>query len=209
MHIITKKVTLLPASFVGTKIRVKPAGSLIWGIHAAELAEGSASVLIDWGDGTRQSCSEVNDLTHTYPAEGVYEVRISDDISTLCCSDYQGDFREVYAPQIVGLESNATKLKTLGVSAFDNASSLTEFVIPAERIESRVFADCSNLQVARLLNVKEIGGSILPSRPFYGCAALREIHFSEVNRTDIEATPYYATDPTFGSKTDVQLFFES
>jgi len=64
-------------------------------VHIArgELASGSSSVTISWGDGTKSEYSRINDAQHTYAKRGEYLIVISDDICTFGYSTSTGESR--------------------------------------------------------------------------------------------------------------------
>ena len=202
------KTTLLSAEppFVGTRIGLRLTDTLTWGIYAATLAEGSAAVEIDWGDGTRQTCETVSELTHTYPAPGEYEVRISDDIAELGCAFINTDFFDVYAPLILSAKSNATKLASAAAYCFGNAVNLSEVDLPIKSIELAAFFNCFALIEPRFPNTTYITTGIAPKRPFKGCANLQFFHFGETNEEAITNLTLYKTDPTLGSGNGVCKF---
>lgn len=130
MITIIKKVRLVAADeapFIGTKITIAaPDQNLLWGIKAGSLSPDSTAVTINWGDGQITVLgSDIQDTVHTYPKGGVYEVRISDDITTLQPSGPEGNvFCDNYAPMISAVYSNAQKLAAINPQAFRNALNL-------------------------------------------------------------------------------------
>jgi len=132
--IITKTLTLVAAPvppFVGTKVTLNvPADSLVWGIDTADPAEEvSDSMTIEWGDGeVYEGTNELGNLTHTYPAPGVYEVKISDDIVNM---DFSGRATSMYLTKyvklITAIESNARNVDALTSSFLCAATNLTRF----------------------------------------------------------------------------------
>ena len=56
-------------------------------IARGDLADGSGSVTVDWGDGRKSEYSQIRDARHTYANPGEYMVRISDDLRSFGFTD--------------------------------------------------------------------------------------------------------------------------
>ena len=182
---ITKKTRLLPPPFVGTRIGIKLTDSLTWGIYSIALAEGSPAVLIDWGDGTRQSYTEVSGLTHEYAASGEYEVRISDDISRVSMN-WDNDPMKL---AVKSFATNATKLKLLPIDTFAGCANLSALEIAREaalyKVLTRSFEGCVSLpSEIRLYPVTTLAGNV-----FGGCPQIKTLRFSKANEEAIKALP--------------------
>ena len=195
MNIITKKVRLLSAPFVGTRIRIKldDPESLTWGISYLALADGCENALIDWGDGSRTVLAESREAVHDYQAIGEYEVRISDNIKSLRCSNASSSvFQSVYTPLINRFVTNANTLTALGKDCLHGATNLIGFNCEGSElgtIAANSFADCSSLfGRVDLPTVVALAGNA-----FINCPGITELHFSEANEAAISALSGYAT----------------
>ena len=115
MHIITKKVRLIPASiWSGIRLTIEvPDDDPTWGIFAST-APAKSDINVEWGDGTSDHFTgSIRQETHTYPQGGRYFVTISDVITMLVISNANSDspFHAKYAPRIIHFEAkNATPL---------------------------------------------------------------------------------------------------
>lgn len=242
MIIINKRVTLVAAPvppFVGTRIGITvPEGGLDWGIKAGALADGSDFVTISWGDGEETMLgTDIQDLVHTYPRGGAYEVRISDDISTLQVSGAADSvFCETYAPMVVSLASDAQRLATFNPQAFRNAVNLHDVDLSESGIvqfRPLAFMDCLSLvSLAGLprtlqtiystvfsgsVNIsgrvdfpaaKTISGSVSTGKNlFSGCNAITEIHFAAENEETVKSSSAYRNDPRLGA-TNAEVIFD-
>lgn len=84
---ITKTLTLVAApepTWRGTRMQLNvPTDAAVFDIAVADLAEGSESVTVDWGDGTTDTFSGgIDHITHTYASAGRHEVLISDGVES-------------------------------------------------------------------------------------------------------------------------------
>ena len=210
MNIITKKVTLKPAPFVGTTIRVviDDTASLTWGMYNLDLAEGRERAVIDWGDGTQTELTESGEAIHAYAATGAYEVRISDDIETIQCSVFgsSSDYRRIYAPMIREFRSTSVNLTKIDSLCFCGATNLQTFACDGSGVVvlgSRAFAACTSL-VGRLdlPGVKE-----LSANTFMDALGITELQFSKANEATITALPAWdASNHNFGATNAVCKF---
>ena len=197
---IMKKTRLLPPLFVGTRIGISLTDSLVWGIRTAVLAEGHTAVLIDWGDGTRQTCEAVTEVTHTYPAPGKYEVRISDDIRSF--NLHWGD--DAKKLPVTSFATNAKNLTSLSAYAFAECANLSVLDISPDAALStcviRAFKNCVSLpSELRLYHLK-----ILASNTFEGCPQIRALRFSAENKAEVLEKTGFAT--AFGAENATVYF---
>lgn len=203
--VITKKTRLLSAH--GTRIRIKldDPESLTWGMSTVTPAEGHEKAVIDWGDGTRTEVTRKGSQTHTYAEVGEYEVRISDDISSLVCSakTNTSPYRSVYAPMIRETHTTATLFDRLGTVCFSNAANMRVFTSEGVAVSSigiNAFQDCTSL--AGRLNfpcAEEIASSA-----FNGATGITELHFSAAHEDTIKTLPGY--DTGFGAENATVYF---
>ena len=209
--IITKKVMLKPAPIAReTKIvlNFSDPASLTWGIFRAELDEGSAMVAINWGDGTNIETAEVDHLTHTYPRTGVYEVRISDDIKSMRCSNITSGtaYHDTYPKMIQEVKITATKLKTLSMPCFGYASNLQVFNCidsGINTLEARSFIQCKSLDGKLYFPLVDM----IEDNVFNGCTRITELHFAKANEETIKALPAWeSSDHNFGASNAVVKF---
>lgn len=108
-----------------------PLANATVGIYSATAINSSIPIVVDWGDGTIDSVmGNISQLTHTYSNSGTYDVTISDNISSLACSEdtmtfVQTTTRNIYClKRVKHLSSNVT---TLPASAFDSCKSMIAF----------------------------------------------------------------------------------
>lgn len=157
-------------------------------IAQGDLAPGSASVTVNWGDGTKSVCSRIADARHTYERPGEYRIAISDDLCSF-------GFTESSPSGPVPERDMLRELVSLG-------SKVTS-------IASYGFNNCKNMRgVMNLPNVTSIGsyafGStlgitdfILPSMTrlvqtsFYSNPGPRQMHADNVRQIDSFFWDYY------------------
>ena len=200
---ITKKTRLLPAPFVGTILDVSIDEGLVFKIRIAHLAEGREHITVDWGDGTREVFDgDVSAVLHTYPAQGDYSIRFSDDVEYLAISNYnsKSTYYTVYAPMVRGFYSNAKRLRTIDPCAFRhcvNLSSLDVQKADVVAINEWAFEDCRSLpNELSFPAVKDIQGTT-DALPFAGCSGITALHFAKANEEAIRALPLW--EPTGGN----------
>lgn len=207
MNIITKKVRLIPATFVGThiKIALEDPVSLKWGMLKVKIAEGHEKAVIDWGDGVLEDLTRSKSITHTYQNPGEYEVRISDDVSLLCCSSVQGssEYRSIYAPMIREFITNSPTLETLDYCCFRSALNLNVVNcagIGLRSLGSWAFCACpllpERLDFPHVIDIAPDTFTYSPS--------IAELHFASANAEAISALPGY--DTCFGAENAVCKF---
>ena len=195
MNIITKKVTLRPAPFVGTRIKIKleDPESLTWGMSNLTLAEGCERAIIDWGDGSRTELSETGEAIHDYAAPGEYEVRISDDIVRICCSGGPTTpYYTAYAPMIRACITKAARLGYIHSRCFLNAVNMDAFICEGSGVTvigSFSFRDCVSLKGR--LDLRGIDSVMVNA--FTSATGITELHFSEANKAAIMALDGYGT----------------
>ena len=178
--IITKKTRLLPP-FVGTQIKIEldDPESLTWGIYRIKIAEGHEKAVIDWGDGQREEVIGFTEVTHLYAQTGVYNVRLSDDISSLQFSTKSSvsPFRVVYAKMIREFATTAKVLNTLETYSFNDAANLRKVSTKGSSlrvISSRTFGLCPSL--GERVDLHEV--SDVNATAFYNSTGISELHFS-------------------------------
>ena len=238
---VARTITLVaapPSPFIGTKITIQvPDDSLGWGIKAGALAEGSDFVTISWGDGEETMLgADIQDIVHTYPRGGTYEVRISDDISTLQVSGAADSvFCETYAPMVVSLVSDARRLATINPQAFRNAVNLRDMDLSESGIvqfRPLAFMDCLSLAslagLPRTLqtiyntvfsgsvniagrvdfpSAKTISGNVSAGKNlFSGCNEITEIHFAAENEETVKSSSAYRGDSKLGAPNATVVF---
>ena len=184
MNIITKKVTLLPAPFVGTILNVHIGEGLLYKIKSIALASGHEHMIVNWGDGTEETYrSGIADVEHRYSTPGDYSIRISDDTGVigLSVSDESSEYSTVYAPMLTGFYSNAKTLIRIAAHAFDNAVNMKCFDVSESSINAilvAAFKNCRALEgELRFPLVANINGDTA-NLPFQGCEKINAIRFS-------------------------------
>lgn len=213
--IITKTLTLVTApepTWRGTRMLLNvPTDAAVFGIAVADLAEGSESVTVDWGDGTTDTFSGgIDHITHTYASAGRYEVLISDDVESFGVNGEteSAPFSECVM-WIESLESNAAKLGAFKRYALSGAANLTRIELDESGVTQLVaglFKDCTSLVGSlHFRNVAWVG-SRKGTFVFTGCHAITEIHFAAANEEAITHLTQYQNDPTLGTGTAVCIF---
>ena len=212
---ITKTLTLVAApepAFIGTRLQISvPTDAAVFGIAAADLAEGAESVTVDWGDGSMDIfTSGIDHVTHTYANAGRYELKVSDDVENLGVNGENelAPFSECVT-WIESVESNAMKLEAFKRYAFSGATNLTRIELDESSVTQLVagqFKDCTSLVGSlHFRNVTWVGsrkGTFI----FTGCHAITEIHFAAANEEAITRLAQYQNDPTLGTGTAVCIF---
>ena len=213
--IATKTLTLVAApepTWRGTRMQLNvPTDAAVFGIAVADLAEGSESVTVDWGDGTTDVFTGgIDHATHTYASAGRYEVLISDDVESFGVNGETetAPFSECVA-WVESLESNSVNLEAFKCYAFSGAVNLTRIELDESGMTQLVagqFKDCTSLVGSlHFLNVTWVG-SRKGTFVFTGCHAITEIHFAAANEEAITSLSQYQSDPTLGTGTAVCIF---
>ena len=213
--IITKTLTLVAApepTWRGTRMQLNvPTDAAVFGIAVADLAEGSESVTVDWGDGATDTFSGgIDHITHTYASAGHYEVLISDDVESFGVNGEteSAPFSECVA-WVESLESNAAKLGAVKRYACSGATNLTRIELDESGVSQLVaglFKDCTSLVGSlHFRNVTWVG-SRKGTFVFTGCHDIAEIHFAAANEEAITHLTQYQNDPTLGTGTAVCVF---
>ena len=213
--IITKTLTLVAApepTWRGTRMQLNvPTDAAVFGIAVADLAEGSESVTVDWGDGATDTFSGgIDHITHTYASAGHYGVLISNDVESFGVNGEteSAPFSECVA-WVESLESNAAKLGAFKRYAFSGATNLTRIELDESGVTQLVaglFKDCTSLVGSlHFRNVTWVG-SRKGTFVFTGCHDIAEIHFAAANEEAITHLTQYQNDPTLGTGTAVCVF---
>ncbi|MGN0847862.1 MAG: leucine-rich repeat protein [Kiritimatiellia bacterium] len=203
---VASKIILWNDTFSGkgTVLAVEPSvGNMTVTICSGTLAEGSDSVTIDWGDGTKESRAGISMARHTYTRAREYRITISDDLKSFGFSD---------SSQSVRQRDVLRELLCLG-------SKITS-------ISGYAFNNCHNMRgVMNLPNVTNIGGYafgttlgitdfILPSlqrvvqTSFYAGPSPTQIHIDNATQIDSRFWEYYGghlTDMYIRGKTRQQI----
>ena len=117
------------------------------------------------------------DITHTYPAAGIYTITFSDVLTSIGFSG-ETTTRKMHREKLLSFTSTARNLHQIIGHAFDGCVNL---------------AGCASFPC-----VTEIVGNV-GNLPFEGCTSLSEIRFAEANRAAIEASEAYQIDPRLGA----------
>lgn len=213
--VITKRARLLAPPFVGTRIRIRVDDPLDFMIKTATLADGSDRIVVDWGDGlTDVYNASLVDVRHPYSKPGEYTVKISDDIAKVGIG-YKTPatvYSAIYAPMVIGFESNASKLTTLPAFAFHNALNLSSLNVSNSGLNSltnAAFKGCSTLAGALYFpKVTSIAGTTATTLPFCECLGIAELHFGEQNKGVIMELPSWElSGGKFGAE-NATVFFD-
>ena len=174
---------------VGTMLIVEASSSsMTVRIACGDLADGSESVTVDWGDGRKNEYARISDARHTYAKSGEYAVLISDDLSSFGFTD------------------------TSPTGAVPDRDMLRELVAIGSKVTSIAdygFNNCKKMRgVVNLPNVTSIGGYafgttlgitdfMLPSMTtlrqtsFYCGPSPTQIHADNVKQIDSRFWDYY------------------
>ena len=155
-------------------------------IATGELAAGSSSVAVRWGDGTKSEYSRISNARHTYATPGEYVILISDDIRTFgySTSSGTGPVRDMVR-ELLALGSKVTSIASYGFNnchrmrgvmklpnvtsigsyAFGTALGITDFILPS---------------MTRLVQTS-----------FYSNPDARQIHADNVTEIDSRFWDYY------------------
>lgn len=215
MKVIIRKAVIVESPepvWRGTRLQiVVPNDAAVFGIAVADLAEGSESVTVDWGDGaTDIFTGGIDHATHTYASAGRYGVLISDDVESFGVNGEteSAPFSECVA-WVESLESNAAKLGAFKRYAFSGATNLTRIELDESGVTQLVagqFKDCNSLVGSlHFRNVTWVG-SRKGTFVFTGCSGITEIHFAAANEEAITHLTQYQNDPTLGTGTAVCVF---
>ena len=204
MHIITKKVTLLPAPFVGTRVRIRvphsPDAGLTFKILSATRADDCESFEVDWGDGQKEERGGMMSYGHTYAAAGEYEIKISDGVKSLGLSTPTNAYPSQYVPSVLSVVTKATRLTNF--HCFRGCRNMHTFDMVESAVNtlaSYAFVDCASL----LGNIYLPRINDLPTTnrlPFAGCTGgITRIHFSAEHESAIRNSAAFLADPTLGT----------
>lgn len=141
-------------------------------IARGDLADGSDSVVVNWGDGQKKEYLRISDAKHTYEKPGEYMVRISDDIRSFGFTDSSpsGEVPERdMLRELVSLGSKVTAITTyafnnchfmrgvinlpnvtsIGGYAFGSTRGITDFILPSmtELVETSFYCGPSPTQI--------------------------------------------------------------
>ena len=214
MNIITKKVRLIPAPFVGSILKIQLGQIRNFKFRKGLLADGCERVVIDWGDGSTEEFTEsFSGVEHNYADQGNYAIRISDGSKYIGIGHIEDDdeFCTVYAPMVVGFYSNAQNMNTLSAYTFKKCVNLAEFDVSASainKIGKGAFTGCSKL-VGKLYfpkvdNLEEAEGTM----PFTGCSGITELHFAKEHELEIKSLDVWElSNHNFGAE-NAAIFFD-
>ena len=206
MHIITKKVTLLPVPFIGTQLYISiTSEAMTYGFFGGTLADGSSAVTVDWGDGSVETLAEFSRVEHTYAAPGDYRVRLSDDLAAFGQSSTRETAFRTYAERTRSVTSNAVRLNELDAGAFRSAVNLTTADFSQSTlafIGTSAFSTCPALgPVLSFPKVSALGTSIFNASP-----SVLEIHFSKAHEAEIRATEAFKAVPPLAAPNATIVF---
>tara|TARA_A100001011_G_scaffold132342_1_gene139440 strand:+ start:362 stop:1279 length:918 start_codon:yes stop_codon:yes gene_type:complete len=119
----------------------------------------SRYISIDWGDGSSE-VSNTNSVTHTYSANGIYEIKINTTLGNIF---YRPRFDNVSSDiknQLIKVETGRYLLGSLD-SSFRGCTNLEEIIAPYTSFSSvttfrRTFRDCTSLKVFPFIETKTI-----------------------------------------------------
>ncbi len=89
-------------------------------IARGELAQGSTSVTVNWGDGTKSVYSRIADARHTYEKPGEYRIAISDDLCSFGFAESSSSGPVAERDMLRELVSLGSKVKSIASYGFNN-----------------------------------------------------------------------------------------
>ena len=206
--IIIKKVTLIPASFVGSTFGIRlAADDLSWGIRTLTLSGGG--VQVNWGDGTNEESAGGERVMHTYARAGEYAVRVSDGVKELSAVGGDADFNAAHAHKLIRFATNGRELTTLNVLSFKNCVNLASVGFAGSGLATvgrQAFAYCTGLRG----RIDFPGLTSFPTgtfAPLKGCTGgITEIHFPVAMAETFGQSDGFLADPTLGTGTARTIF---
>ena len=208
MTIITKKVRLIAApepegTFLGVRI---PEGDLRLMLYKATTVDGAMGVTVDWGDGTRETVAEIDNLVHDYPAAGAYVVTISDDVDELCPFNTSGETL-TYKERLVSVRATARRFVTTANFGFSGLPNLREVSLPNVRtLWNGVFSGSAGLVGELCFPSVAAFGSAPRTMPFKDCPGVTVIRFAKSNEAAIRASSFWEKDQQLGAENAVVRF---
>lgn len=187
MNIIIRKVRVLAAPvpvFVGTRLTVRATPECReFLIKAGNLATGSETIRVEWGDGMSDTLSDgIASLAHVYETDGEYVISISDDVNLLGVTDASGAADS--AKMLIRVFSNAQKLTNFRVSCFAGATNLVDFDFvdtPMTTFGSKLFYGCTSLRTTGDKWPKGLRSAGVQA--FAECTGLEQIRIPETCRS--------------------------
>ena len=174
---------------LGTILAVEASpASMTVRIARGDLADGSDSVVVDWGDGQKSAYSRISDARHTYEKPGEYTVRISDDLRSFGFTDSSPSGEVPERDMLRELVAIGIKVTSIATYAFNNCHCMRGVInLPnVTSIGSYAFG-----------STRGITDFILPSMTrlvqtsFYSGPTPKQIHADNVKEIDSRFWDYY------------------
>lgn len=153
-------------------------------VEGGQLAPGSGSVAVSWGDGREERLASFLGVTHTYTSPGEHWIRISDDLKTFGYTyGSDGDANKQMLREVVSVGSKVRSISYYGFNncrsmrgvidlpgvtyignyAFGSACGITDFILPSmTRLQEVSFYTCPTASRMYCDGVTDIG------RAFWG-----------------------------------------
>ncbi len=157
-------------------------------IARGDLAPGSTSVTVNWGDGTKSEYSRISNARHTYEKPGEYRIAISDDLCSFGFTDSSPSGPVPERDMLRELVSLGSKVTTISSYGFNNCH-LMRGVINLPNV--------TNIGGYAFGTTRGITDFILPSMTrlvqtaFYSGPTPRQIHADNVKLIDSRFWEYY------------------
>ncbi len=157
-------------------------------IARGDLADGSDSVVVNWGDGQKSEYSRISDAKHTYEEPGEYRIRISDDLRSFGFTDSRPTGGVVERDMLRELVSLGGKVTSIATYAFNNCHYMRG-VINLPNVTS-----IGSYAFGTTLGITDF---ILPSMTrlvqtsFYSNPGATQIHADNVRQIDSRFWDYY------------------
>ena len=155
---------------------------IAWG----ELAEGSSSVTVIWGDGSKNEYSQIINATHTYVKRGEYTILISDDLCSFGFTNSSGAMpQRNMLRELISLGSKVTAIADYG---FNNCKKMRGVInLPnVTNIGSYAFGTTLGITDYILPSM-----TMLRQISFYSCSSPRQIHADNVTAIEWLFWEYY------------------
>ena len=155
-------------------------------IARGELADGSSSVTVHWGDGAKSEYSRIGNARHTYAKPGEYYIVISDDLCSFGYSDSSGT--GPVRDMVRELVSLGSKVTAIGGYGFNNCHRMRGVInLPnVTSIGSYAFGTTLGITDFILPSMTRLGQT-----SFYSGPSPTQIHADNVRQIDSRFWDYY------------------
>lgn len=159
-------------------------------IRGGNLAPGSSTVTVDWGDGTREVLRQFIYVLHEYRRRGLFTVVISDDLASFSYTGTEPMFTDETRQMLVEMKSAGSKLTKLEMRAFNNCRSMRgRMVFPGvTTVEGYAFGSVCGVREMRFPALAE-----LEQTAFYTGPTADTVYADRVTRISSDFFVYYGS----------------